>query len=69
MCSVAFGGSARSDSVEVGVERCFPACTRRRSVFEGRACRRARREERVCIVVLEGSVRGIAVGVVSYVCL
>jgi hypothetical protein len=66
MCRVALEGMARSVRVEAGVERCLPACTRRRSVA-GRLWRRARREARVAIEVEEGIVRGMAGGVLACV--
>ena len=64
MCRVAFAGKEREESVDVGVERCLPAWTRRREVG-GRFVRRARMEAKVDIVVDEGMVRGMAVVVVS----
>jgi hypothetical protein len=48
-------------SVELGDARCLPACTRRRSEGVDRFVRRARRERRVEMEVVEGMVRGIAV--------
>lgn len=60
MCRVAFGGSCNEERVEVGEERCLPACTRRRSEA-GRLWRSARMVERVDMEVDSGSDRGIAV--------
>jgi hypothetical protein len=51
-------GMLYEESVEVGWQRCLPACTRRRSV-EGMLVRSERRVERVEIVVFDGRVSGI----------
>ncbi|KAH9879854.1 hypothetical protein J1614_001878 [Plenodomus biglobosus] len=60
MCSVELEEIAYSERVVEGEERCFPAWTMRRSAGEERLVRRARRDRRVLIEVLEGIVRGIA---------
>lgn len=65
MCSVALGGMPWDCSVEEGEVRCLPAWTRRRSDGVERLVRRARRERRVEIDVVEGIVRGIAADVVG----
>jgi hypothetical protein len=59
MCRVLEAGMPYEERVEVELERCLPACTRRRSVGEV-LVRRLRRVTSVDIDVFEGRLRGIA---------